>query len=249
MILFAALPISALITGGVLRSIGVSRRAAVWATVAATLATLVAVIAVFFTFVFECASDGGSGPEAWPWSPREELCDGSNSPATLGMLATLFVPTALVVLGTWLRLRGRRALGWVAYAGLLATPALSGLYVAALPVYEVDSYPILHEPLLRPARGSVAPRVCYVYGIVGEVRVTPATRWHCIELEPTREARRLTTSYDEGSTVFDLERVGENLTQEGLPVRPGGTGVDGLVVTRAYRLPDAEARAGARLLD
>lgn len=249
MILFFAVPLSALLTGGVLLAAGIRRRTAVWAAVAAGVVTTVGVLAMFLTFIFECASDGGSGPEAWPWSPREQLCDGDNSPVVLGMLALLLVPTALVTLGTWLRSRGRRTLGWIAYAGLLATPALSGIYVSALPVYEVDSYPILHEPLLRPARGSEPPRVCYVNGIVGEVRVTPATTRHCIELAPTREARRLTTSYDEGATAFDLERVGENLTQKGLPVGPGETGIDGLVVTRAYRLPDAEARVGARALD
>jgi len=242
-ILFAAVPLSALITGGVLRSIGASRRAAVWATVVATLATVIAVLAVLLTFLFECASDGGSGPEAWPWSPREQLCDSSNSPVVLGMLALLFVPTALVILGTWLRLRGRPALGWIAYAGLLATPALSGFYVAALPVYEVDEYPILHTPLLRVARGSEPPRVCYAYGIVGER--SDDTR-HCIELERTPRALRLTNAYDEGETVFDLEEAGKNLTQEGLPVEPGATGIKGLVVTRAYTLPVAEAREGAR---
>jgi hypothetical protein len=243
MILFAAVPLSALITGGVLRAIGVSRRGAVWATVVATLATVVAVLAVLLTFLFECASDGGSGPEAWEWSPREQLCESSSSPVLLGMLALLFVPTALVILGTWLRLRGRRALGWIAYAGLLATPALSGLYVAALPVYEVDEYPILHTPFLRIADGSAPPRVCYAYGIVGEA--PPDTTRHCIELERTREALRLTAGYDEGVTEFDLEEVGKKLTQEGLPVEPGETGVDGYVVTRAYRLEEAEARAGA----
>ena len=249
MILLAAVPLSALITAGVVRALGVSRRTAVWTTIAATVATIVAVVAVFFTFLFECASDGGSGPEAWPWSPREELCDGESSPVALGMLALLFIPTALVLLGTWLRVRGRRTLGWFAYAGLLATPALSGLYVAALPVYEVDSYPILHEPMLRPAGGSEPARVCYVYGIVGEAEISPATMRHCIELEPTARARRLTTRYDEGETVFDLERVGENLTQEGLPVEPGETGVAGLDVARAYRLREEQARIGARELD
>ena len=243
MILFAAVPLSALITGGVVRAFGVSRRTAVWATVVATLATVVAVLAVFVTFLFECASDGGSGPEAWEWSPREQLCESSTSPEVLGMLALLFVPTALVILGSWLHSRGRRVLGWIAYAGLLATPALSGLYVSALPVYAVDEYPILHSPLLRTADGSQPPRVCYAYGIVGE-EPPDATR-HCIELERTREALRLTVGYDEGVTELGLEEVGKKLTQEGLPIQPGETGVDGYVVTRAYTLPEAEARRRA----
>jgi hypothetical protein len=243
MILFYAVPLSALITGGVLRALGIRTRTAVWAAVAAGVVTFVAVCATFLTFVFECASDGGSGPEAWPWSPREELCDGDNSPVVLGMLALLLVPTALITLGTWLRSRGRRGLGWLAYAGLLATPALSGLYVAALPVYEVAEHPILHTPLLRVAQGPEPPRVCYAYGIVGEP--PPRTTRHCIELERTREALRLTTGYDEGVSVFDLEEVGKELTQQGLPVRPGATGVDGYVVTRAYTLSRAQARDGA----
>ena len=243
MILFYAVPLSALITGGVLHALGASRRTAVWAAVAAAAVTAVVAFTVLLTFIFECASDGGSDPESWPWSPRNQLCDGSGwQPEVLGMLALLLVPTVLITLGTWLRSRGRRALSWVAYAGLLATPALSGLYVAALPVYEVDEYPILHTPLLRVAHGSEPPRVCYAYGIVGEA---PGERRHCIELEPTPRARALTNAYDEGETVFDLEEAGKNLTQKGLPVHPGDTGVDGLVVTRAYELSAADARAGA----
>jgi hypothetical protein len=243
MILFYAVPLSALITGGVLHLAGVSRRTVVWAAIAAAVVTTVAVCAMFLTFVFQCASDGGSDPESWPWSPRNQLCDGDNSPVVLGMLALLLVPTVLIVLGTWLRSRGRRGLGWIAYAGLLATPVMSGLYVAALPVYEVDDTPILHTPLLRVARGSEPPRVCYAYGIVGEAPRDPTE--HCIELERTPEALRLTAAYDEGVTVFDLEAVGKQLTQDGFPVRPGATGVDGYVVTRAYTLTAAEARAGA----
>jgi hypothetical protein len=244
MVLFYAVPLSALLTGGVLHVAGVSRRAAVWAAVAAAVVTAVVACTVFLTFVFECASDGGSDPEAWPWSPRNQLCDGSGwEPVVLGMLALLLVPTVLITLGTWLRSRGRRGLGWVAYAGLLATPALSGIYVAALPVYEVEEYPILHTPLLRVAHGSEAPRVCYAYGIVGEAPPDP-TR-HCLDLERTRRALRLTNAYDEGETVFDLEEAGKELTQKGLPVRPGETGVDGLVVARAYTLSAADARNGA----
>jgi hypothetical protein len=244
MILFYAVPLSALITGGVLHALGSSRRAAVWAGVAAGLVTAVVVFTVLLTFLFECASDGGSDPESWPWSPRNQLCDGSGyDPVVLGMLALLLVPSILITLGTWLRSRGRRGLSWIAYAGLLVTPALSGIYVGALPVYEVDDYPILNQPLLRVARGSVPPRVCYAYGIVGEKPRDP-TR-HCIELERTPQALRLTTAYDEGVSVFDLEEVGKELTQEGLPVRAGETGVDGYVATRAYTLTEAEARDGA----
>jgi hypothetical protein len=43
--------------------------------------------------------------------------------------------------------------------------------------------------------------------------------------------------------------MGQRLTREGVPVRPGPTGVDGLVVDRAYRLPDREARDGATLVE
>ncbi|HEX5619579.1 MAG TPA: hypothetical protein VFX51_14255 [Solirubrobacteraceae bacterium] len=244
MILFYAVPLSALITGGALVAAGVARRAAVWAGVAAGLVTAVVAFTVLLTFLFECASDGGSDPEAWPWSPRNQLCDGSGwEPVVLGMLALLLVPTVLITLGTWLRSRGRRGLGWIAYAGLLITPVMSGLYVSALPVYEVDDTPILHTPLLRVAQGSQAPRVCYSYGIVGEA--PPDTKRHCIELERTPEALRLTAAYDEGVTEFDLEEVGKELTQDGFPVRPGATGVDGYVVTRAYTLSAAEAREGA----
>lgn len=239
MILFLAVPVSALIAGGVIRAIGGSTRRAVWTGLATGAITFVVLIAVIAALFAECL-DEDDNAELWPWSPRRELCREAGSPAQLGAFAIFLLPTVLICLGAYLRPRGRRTLGTVAYVALLPTIVLPFFYVQALPAYEVDEYPILHTPLLRTADGSTPPRVCYAYGVVGEA--PPDTTRHCIELERTREALRLTAAYDEGVTLFDLEEVGKKLTQEGLPVRPGETGIDGYVVTRVYTLPEAEAR-------
>ncbi len=170
----------------------------------------------------------------------------------MGGLALLLVPTALVMLGTFLRFRQRPTLGWAAYAGLLVTPVLPSLYVNSLPYYRLDSYPVLQQPLLRPASGSRPLRVCYVYGIAfgpRKVEVTDATMRDCVDLEPTPEALGLTPSYDEGRTSYDLGWMGKDLTQQGLPIHPGPTGVDGLIVVHAYRLRDSQARIGATLVN
>jgi hypothetical protein len=245
-------PVSGLVTGGGLRAGGVPRRTAIWAGVAAGALTGLALFALGITVLGECLNDTDDPPASYSWAPRREFCDSGVSAVRLGILGVLFVPTVMVVLGTLLRARNHPVLGGVAYATLLAVPFLPGLYVSALPYYRLDDYPALHRPLLRPAKGSQPPRVCYLYGIaVGprKAKATPATTHHCVDLEPTPEARSLTPRYDEGRTIFDLEQMGNNLTEEGLPIEPGPTGVDGLVVDRAYVLRDGEARRGAALLD
>ena len=137
---------------------------------------------------------------------------------------------------------------WLAYGPAVVAPFLPTAYVEALPYYELDSYPVLHDPLLRPAQGETGPRVCYVYGIAfGSLRVqtTPETKRTCVDLELTDVARTLTTAYDQGLTGYSLKLLGDRLTEDGLPVDRGPTGVPGLVVTRAYPLSDREARVGA----
>jgi hypothetical protein len=248
MILFLVVPISALIAGGVIRAIGGSTKRAVWTGLTTGAITFVVLIAVIAALFAECL-DEDDNAELWPWSPRRELCSDAGSPAQLGALAIFLLPTVLICLGAFLRSRGRRTLGTVAYAALLPTIVLPFFYVQALPAYAIDEYPVLHKPLLRVARGSEPPRVCYVNGILGETRTTPATTRECIDLVPTPAALRLTAAYDEGVTFSDLEAVGVNLTREGLPIEPGETGVDGLVVARAYRLPEAEAAVGASEID
>ena len=46
-------------------------------------------------------------------------------------------------------------------------------------------------------------------------------------------------------TIYDLEWMGKNLTARGLPVRPGSTGITGLVVKRVYKLPGCKALEGS----
>jgi ATP-dependent DNA ligase len=47
---------------------------------------------------------------------------------------------------------------------------------------------------------------------------------------------------------YALDWMGKRLTQKGLPISRGKTGIAGLVVARAYRLPDGQARVGAKLV-
>lgn len=187
-----AVPVSALVTGGGPRAAGVPRRTAILTGIAAGVITGVAIVAFWLTAFGECLAENPSpaAPPSWPWSPRRQFCSDGNSPAAMGALALLLVPTALVMLGTFLRFRQRPTLGWAAYAGLLVTPVLPSLYVNSLPYYRLDSYPVLQQPRLRPASGSRPPRVCFVYGIAfgpRKVEVTDATMRDCVDLEPTPE--------------------------------------------------------------
>jgi hypothetical protein len=45
-----------------------------------------------------------------------------------------------------------------------------------------------------------------------------------------------------------LDEMGIDLTQQGPPIHPGPTGVDGLIVVHAYLLRDSQARIGAALV-
>lgn len=246
-----AVPVSALVTGGGLRAAGVPRRTAILAGIAAGVITGVALIALWLTAFGQCVAENpnSSEPFSWPWSPRRQFCSDGNSPAAMGGLALLLVPTALVMLGTFLRFMQRPILGWAAYAGLLMTPVLPSLYVNSLPYYLLDSYPVLNQPLLRPASGSRLPRVCFVYGIAfgpRKVEATDATVLDCVDLEPTPEALSLTPGHDD--TEYDLDEMGKDLTQQGPPIHPGPTGIDGLIVVHAYLLRDSQARIGAMLV-
>lgn len=238
--------VSGLVTGIGLRAAGVQRRMAVQASLAAGAAAGVVAVALLFTFLNECFVENRPPmfPSSWPWSPRRQFCDGG-SPEGLGSLALLLVPAVAVLTGTLLRWKHKQALGWACYALLLAAPALPTLYLKALPYYPLDEYPILHEPLLRPASGSEPALVCYVYGVAhgpSRMEVLPNTNRTCVELKPTPHALSLTNEYDEGQTNYDLDWMGKELTQNGLPVRPGETGVPGLIVDRAHYLTDIDAR-------
>ena len=90
--------------------------------------------------------------------------------------------------------------------------------------------------------------MCYVYGIAygpRKVTVTADTIHRCVDLEQTPLALGLTATYDQGRSSYDLDWMGKLLTERGLPVRPGPTGIRGLVVRRAYTSTDRLARAGA----
>ena len=252
LVLFLAIPFSAAVTVAGLYAVGVPRRGADRAGAAAAAVTLIEVVSLFVTGLAECWGENSDSPPpaSWPWSPRLEFCSEGSSPAALGALTLLAFPTVVVMLGTFLWFKYRPALGLAAYALLLSAPVLPSLYINALPYYRFDSYPVLHQPLLRPASASRPPRVCYVYGIAFGPRKAVAGHAlrECVELEPTPQARSLTPMYDEGRTIYNLDWVGKNLTEKGLPIRPGETGVAGLVVERAYKLTEHQARTDAHFL-
>ena len=220
--------------------------------IGAFIATALLGVSLFLVSIGECVSENSDLPASWPWSPRRQFCSGGGH-AALGGLALLLAPTVLIATSALLtRGHWRRTAVWCAVVTsvILALP-LPRLYISSLPLYRLDSYPILHDPLLRPAAGGVRARICYAYGIVDGPRKAPVTAdtpRACIEMVDTPQARVLTTAYDEGRTIYELEWVGKNLTARGLP-RRGETGVNGLVVTNAYELPGPAAAAGASRLD
>jgi hypothetical protein len=235
----------------ILRRAGIARREAMLAGAAAAVAVVLLTVAAGFLSLGECLNDNAPPSASWYWSPREEFCD-RGYPDLLSILIVFVIPAGLATAGALLVSHQRRWLAVLPFAALFALPALPFLYLDSLDEYRYDSYPVLDQPLLRPARGGMPARVCYVYGIVTgprKVIVTPQTMHHCIELARTPEATRLRLGYDGGRTVTDLTRAGQNLTQEGLPVRAGPTGVHGLIVRRASLLSDRAARQGARFPD
>lgn len=226
------------------RRFGFSRRAAAWAGLGAAGATGVLAVSMFFISFDECVAENRERPLSWPWSPRREFCHEPSSPAALGAYALLLVPSLLMVAAMILAKRGPRPASWLIFGLLLTVPFLPRIYVNSLPIYRLDDYAILHAPLLRKAANGRPPRVCYAYGIVFGPRKTPVTadtERTCVDLRPTRQALTLTPAYDEGRTIYDLEWMGKNLTARGLPVETGGTGIDGLVVARVYKLSGPEA--------
>jgi hypothetical protein len=245
---------SGFLTTLLLSRLGVQRRSAVLAGIATGIIEGVLLVALFIVVFGECLGENPDPPPplSYPWSPRRQFCDDTGSTAQLGALALFLVPPILIGGGALLRARGQRSIGLSVWAMTLAIPFLPSIYVHSLPYYRLDSYPVLHQPLLRPAQNSTPPRVCYVYGIASGPRalqVTADTPRICIELDPTPEAMSLTTGYDEGRTIYDLGLVGDHLTENGLPVEAGPTGVDGLTVNRIYELPDAEARKESQVVE
>jgi hypothetical protein len=242
---------STVVTGGVLRACGVDTRRALWAGVAAGILTDVVVVVVFLTFLGECLSENHEPPPNWPWSPRRQFCQGGSSEAR-DIFAVLVVPTILVTVGTLLYSRQHVALAWGTYSALFLTVFVPHIYVNMLPYYWIDSTPVLSQPVLRAAVGSQPARVCYVYGIYGKPSsyVTPdSTReLYCVDLKPTPAAQSLTARDEAGTASLDLETMGNNLTARGLPIHPGETGVEGLVVTRAYKLPAVRAYSDGELV-
>jgi hypothetical protein len=245
---FVVVAVAAIATTFITRLFFQRRRNAIVAGLVSAAFTLVLLVALFLVSFGECLSENRPQPSAWPWSPRREFCNSPHSHASLGVYALLLLPSLIVISATVVSSRVSRPIGWALLALLAVVPFLPKLYVDSLPLYLVDDYPILHAPLLRQGAGDTPPRVCYAYGILFGPRktpVTPETPRTCIDLVPTPEALALTPDYDQEVTIYDLEWVGKNLTAKGLPPKPGGTGIKGLMVERSYTLSGEQARESA----
>jgi hypothetical protein len=234
--------------GAVALALGLSRlQAAIWALIAtAGLAALV--VAGVYAVLAECLF--GDEGFMWQWSPRREFCEEENSPAQLGGYALLALPPLLAALAMFLWSRGRRSSGYILTFSLLGLllPFLPLLYIEALPVYPIETTPVLHDPYLRLAADGRPVRACYVHGIaVGSEKLQPTedTVRVCADLAPTPQAAALTSAYDGGRTSYALTWLGRALTENGMDT---GTHWEGLVVERIYRLPEREARRDASLI-
>ncbi len=159
------------------------------------------------------------------------------------------VPALLTWLGAFLWSRRRGKVAALAFGLIATTLFLPSLYVSLLPYYRLDSYPILHNPYVRPASDDNPARACYAYGIVHGPAVTETTdetERTCVDLARTADADQLVSEYETlpfyPTVLYNLEWLGKQLTESGMEA---GTSYRGLVAERVYSLPGPTAREGA----
>jgi hypothetical protein len=224
------------------------RAPVIWTVVMTFLAAIVAVATNLGTCLGE-ENDGGS-PLGYDWSPRARFCGVHEGASTTPwMYLSLLVPIAALALGRFIRTRtGSRQLALAAYALAGLAPIVPPVYVAALPSYQVGDYAILTQPWLRTATPTREARVCYVYGIATAAQTlnpAPDTQLRCVDLQRNAASEALTPSDDGGQTSYNLQFLGDALTQRGWPASDGFSGFAALTVARAYELPFSQARQGA----
>lgn len=209
------------------------------------------VIVVSFVVVFgECLAENQDPPRpsSYPWSPRRQYCEEGTVESNLAF-ALVLLPAFTMIAATFFRRKRVRPAAVTAYALLALTPFVPPLYLEALPYYEIAETQAYFDPVLRPAEGDVGPRVCMRHGIQFSdppgAFDDPYEERVCVDLEPTAEARALTTSYDEGRTLGVLDELADHLTRNG--AEEGETDVDGLVVTDVSELTLEDA--GVRKID
>jgi hypothetical protein len=215
----------------------------------ALVGTLLAMGGLVWAALAECWFENRPRPLSWPWSPRREFCSEPGSPAALGAYPLLALPALAASLGAFLWSKRHRGLAAGAFCLIAVSPFLPSLYASALPYYRLDSYPILHNPYVRPASDQWPARVCYAYGVVhgpALTRIENTTERVCADLKSTQEARELVPEYESlpsyPSIRGRVEWLGKNLTENGMEP---GTEYDGLVAERVYRLPGLDALEGS----
>jgi hypothetical protein len=229
------------------RKLRLSRAQTVACVIVAVGGTVATAAGLFVVSFSECWAENRypEPPLSWPWSPRREFCQ-SGSAESHAALALLVIPTLIACVGAALFRVRRRRPAFAVLALVAVTPFLPGVYVSRLSYYRLDSYPILHDPYVRPATNESPARACYAYGIVYGPRTTPVTdetQRVCADLARTPEAAELVPEYESMpnySTIrWRLEWLGKRLTEERMSP---GTEYDGLVAERVYKLSGAEAR-------
>jgi hypothetical protein len=154
------------------------------------------------------------------------------------------LPVAGIVLGTIFKRKDLALPSLVAYSLVPLALVAPKLYVEALPYYLLADTKVFHDPVLRPADGELAPRVCMLYSVryspAGETVIEddldePRT---CVDLEPTLEATQLTQD------SYQLEELTRHLSEDGEDVDEGDTGISGIVITDVRRatLEEADVR-------
>lgn len=229
--------------GSLARRLGASRRGAILVGVAVAGLVGAVVVALALTTFEECGAENRepAPPLSYHYAPRRQVCNDGSLEALLLYLAPVLAGL-LGGLAVWLHSRTR--LKWLrplTVAAACSTVFLPAAYVCALPYYRLDDYPVFYAPLLR-AETKISPaRACYAHGVQypsGTYRDPTGLDRVCVELARTPQASRLTTSYDGGRSIFELQLLADQLSQMGLPEVLKGEPVasNGLRTVRVYRL-------------
>ncbi len=240
-----AVTIGGAAVAGLCRALGLNRRRTAACVLLAAGGTVLVGAAMLVTVIGDCWTERY---DAFPWSPRIEMCEEPESAAGLGIALVFLVPPAVGALTAVLWAKVGEGAGVLAIALITGALFLPYLYVNALPIYQHDDTPILHNPYLRRATETQLARACYAYGIVegpNLQRPRPDDERRCVDLERSPASVVLTDEYDEGNTPFSLEYLGYEMSENGM--EPGAA-AEGLVVARVYRLPGEEARRDSVLI-
>ena len=236
-------------TAAAVRKLGEERESAVLLGAMAAISCAGVTVVWFFVSLGECLGENGDVPEAG--SPRRQYCDWG-SLESLGGLAFILLPAVAIIVGTVLRRRDHLVPSLLVYALVpfaLAGPALYLDSLSAEAPPKGSEGRVFYDPVLRPAKGDMGPRVCMVYGrreydpATVDPTEDPFAERTCVDLEPTDEARALTNEYDGGTTLGELERLAEDLSDDAPDVEEGDTSLDGISITAVHQMTLGEAGA------